>query len=390
MSPRRRSPPPRPRAVQRPGFYGIALADHGGLHRLSTRAARDPLHIHDHASHLNIKAREPIDVAIVGAQLDPGGETGWHTHPADSIVSLPPGAPTLEMIIQRAQAVRTQAFQPGQAFVHPAGPHNFVTDDATLTLTFGVAYFVPVGSTLLTAAEPPRRDAKRCPRQPLVLLPASSRPAWGDVAESPSRGRAALGARRPRPRRWRPPPARPPRDRARPANIFGAGSARPPAPAGGGAGVLPRGKLPAPHKRRHLPRGHWESQPDRRHGRTTAPPGTASARRTSSPTAGSRGSCTAGTACSSSACSSRRRAGRNAPPRLDFTKRESARSRRGSARRSSWATARRACQVPDGATRLYLGFADGYLYVGPPGWYDNNGGELAATVKLRKVGRGQA
>lgn len=36
--------------------------------------------------------------------------------------------------------------------------------------------------------------------------------------------------------------------------------------------------------------------------------------------------------------------------------------------------------VPEGATRLFLGFADGYVFVGLPGWYDNNSGQLAVTV----------
>jgi hypothetical protein len=38
--------------------------------------------------------------------------------------------------------------------------------------------------------------------------------------------------------------------------------------------------------------------------------------------------------------------------------------------------------VPLEATRLYLGFADGYLYQGPPGWYDNNAGALKVTVDI--------
>lgn len=37
-------------------------------------------------------------------------------------------------------------------------------------------------------------------------------------------------------------------------------------------------------------------------------------------------------------------------------------------------------RVPDVATRLFLGFADGFLYQGRPGWYDNNEGELMVTV----------
>jgi hypothetical protein len=45
----------------------------------------------------------------------------------------------------------------------------------------------------------------------------------------------------------------------------------------------------------------------------------------------------------------------------------------------------RAYRVPARATRLYLGFADGYLYQGEPGWYGNNAGHL--TVRVRVTGR---
>ena len=38
--------------------------------------------------------------------------------------------------------------------------------------------------------------------------------------------------------------------------------------------------------------------------------------------------------------------------------------------------------VPADATRLYLGFADGAAYQGLPGYYDNNGGQLAVTVEV--------
>jgi hypothetical protein len=39
-------------------------------------------------------------------------------------------------------------------------------------------------------------------------------------------------------------------------------------------------------------------------------------------------------------------------------------------------------QVPDEATRLFVGYADGFYYKGPPGWYDNNAGLVEVTVEL--------
>lgn len=38
--------------------------------------------------------------------------------------------------------------------------------------------------------------------------------------------------------------------------------------------------------------------------------------------------------------------------------------------------------VPDTATRLYLGFADGYFYKGQPGWFGNNAGRLKVIVRV--------
>jgi hypothetical protein len=36
--------------------------------------------------------------------------------------------------------------------------------------------------------------------------------------------------------------------------------------------------------------------------------------------------------------------------------------------------------IPAGATRLFLGFADAFLYEGAPGWYGNNAGALEVTI----------
>lgn len=38
--------------------------------------------------------------------------------------------------------------------------------------------------------------------------------------------------------------------------------------------------------------------------------------------------------------------------------------------------------APQDATRLYLGFVDGYVFSGQPGWYGNNRGGLEATVAV--------
>lgn len=42
----------------------------------------------------------------------------------------------------------------------------------------------------------------------------------------------------------------------------------------------------------------------------------------------------------------------------------------------------RSYRVPSKANRLFLGFADAYLFEGAPGWYGNNYGELKVTVDV--------
>jgi hypothetical protein len=42
----------------------------------------------------------------------------------------------------------------------------------------------------------------------------------------------------------------------------------------------------------------------------------------------------------------------------------------------------RSYRVPTGATRLFVGFADAFLYQGLPGWYGNNAGRLQVTVAV--------
>ena len=76
----------------------------------------------------------------------------------------------------------------------------------------------------------------------------------------------------------------------------------------------------------------------------------------------------------------------HAPPRLDFTKRKRFRTLAPRIGQTFLVGdgAGRSYEIPVGATRLYLGFADGYLYEGEPGWYGNNGGALSVTVKLTR------
>lgn len=80
----------------------------------------------------------------------------------------------------------------------------------------------------------------------------------------------------------------------------------------------------------------------------------------------------------------------SAPERLDFTKRERFKTLAPRVAQTFFIGdgKGRTFQVPPGATRLFLGFADAFSaegdYQGHPGYYDNNGGHLCVSVKAAK------
>jgi len=80
-----------------------------------------------------------------------------------------------------------------------------------------------------------------------------------------------------------------------------------------------------------------------------------------------------------------------APPAIDFTDAEHLPDIRpqlkqvffiGDGRTETGSGETQKFYIPDGATRLFLGFADGYNFQGAPAFYDDNSGELSVTVNL--------
>ena len=170
------------------------------------------------------------------------------------------------------------------------------------------------------------------------------------------------------------------------ANIFGAGRTSPPSPGGGGAGVLPpEWPLPAGAKRS-----------------VTFPQvtGLVYGRIGQAPANGPEGESLLGTDVTSFNGISGIVHGKRAmflvgvfltddppanpsPKRLDFTNNEDfelLKPEIGQTFLIGDGVGRR-YQVPAGATRLFLGFAEAMFYVGQPGFYGNNSGALEVTIK---------
>jgi hypothetical protein len=201
---------------------------------------------------------------------------------------------------------------------------------------------------------------------------ASPRPSPSAQPEAPVSAEAQLGS-----------PAAVPGE----SNIFGAGYDTPPSPAGGGGGALPPvWRLPAGSKRvvrfsrvegRVVPIVDI-SGPNGAEGDREGPTDVTSFHGISGIVHGHNGMFLVGVFLADDPPP------KDPPPRLDFTRRKRFDDLEPRIAQTFMVGngKGRSYRVPAGATRLYLGFADGYLYIGLPGWYGNNAGALAVTVDM--------
>ena len=107
---------------------------------------------HVHVAGIKLATRGPIDVATVHVTFQPGGSTGWHTHPGPALVTVKTG----QLTLHRAKSCRTRTFAAGQTFLE-YGPHDVnLTGNETGAVTETlVTFLVPVGAPLTVDASAP-------------------------------------------------------------------------------------------------------------------------------------------------------------------------------------------------------------------------------------------
>ena len=110
-----------------------------------------------HASHvsvagLKLATRGPVDVATVHVTFQPGGSTGWHTHPGPALVTVKTG----QLTLHRAKGCTTRTFSAGQTFLE-FGPRDVnLTRNETGAVTETVVIFLlPVGAPITVDAPAP-------------------------------------------------------------------------------------------------------------------------------------------------------------------------------------------------------------------------------------------
>jgi len=107
---------------------------------------------HVRAAGIKLQTRGPVDVATVHVTFQPGGSTGWHTHPGPALVTVKTG----QLTLHRAKGCRSRTFGPGQTFLE-FGPDDVnLTRNQTAAVTETVVTFLlPVGAPVTVDAPAP-------------------------------------------------------------------------------------------------------------------------------------------------------------------------------------------------------------------------------------------
>ena len=107
---------------------------------------------HVRVAGIKLATRGPIDVATVHVTFQPGGSTGWHTHPGPALVTVKTGRLTLH----RAKGCRSRTFAAGQTFLEYGPKDVNLTGNETGAVTETVVTFLlPAGAPITVDAPAP-------------------------------------------------------------------------------------------------------------------------------------------------------------------------------------------------------------------------------------------
>jgi Cupin domain len=102
---------------------------------------------------VEVEAKPALDVAIQMITFQPGGHSGWHSHPGPVFISVVAGKMTFyEADDPNCAPVVRQA---GQGFLDTGEHAHIARNETTAPATNVVTYFVPPGSPLRTDAPYP-------------------------------------------------------------------------------------------------------------------------------------------------------------------------------------------------------------------------------------------
>ena len=92
---------------------------------------------------INMQRSSPSDFHIQQLTINPGANSGWHTHPGPEYSVVKAG----EVILERAPACAPITVKAGQGFFIPGGTPHVAHNDSTAPAELYVTYTVPAGTT---------------------------------------------------------------------------------------------------------------------------------------------------------------------------------------------------------------------------------------------------
>lgn len=102
------------------------------------------------ADAFKIQTSGPTDLHIQRVVLEPGADSGWHTHPGIALDVVKAGTVTAYLDDGKCEPVKVEA---GQAFMFPAGVTHIARNEEKEPAEIYVTY-------LVTAGADPRKDAE--------------------------------------------------------------------------------------------------------------------------------------------------------------------------------------------------------------------------------------
>ena len=94
---------------------------------------------------INIQRTDPSDFYIQDVTIDPGGNSGWHTHPGPEYSIVKAGT----VILERGPDCKPVTLTAGQGFFNPGGTPHMAHNDSKEPVEIYVTYTVPAGDSKL-------------------------------------------------------------------------------------------------------------------------------------------------------------------------------------------------------------------------------------------------
>ena len=106
------------------------------------------------ADGVTIKTSGATDMYTVRVKIEPGGTSGWHTHPESlAVAAVTQGTMTLRMA--HGDSCQTKTLPTGVASVEPAGSIHEARNEGTVPVEFYFTFFAKSGTPILLDAQPP-------------------------------------------------------------------------------------------------------------------------------------------------------------------------------------------------------------------------------------------